>query len=258
MMGTIFVLLEVDVNGCAIYRLPKDNFLVEIQSESCRNNNDGVINITVKEELDYSITIVGNGINETDNFRATYSLTSVPAGTYQVCIVGLSDTVTYEEYCFEVVVTEPEPLSVYAKMSIDGKQVVLDVKGSDFYTIELNGLVQQTSRSEVTLNLKNGTNILKVYTNIPCQGVYEEEFFVADRAILFPNPIEDIATLFFGAVVERVTIGIYSIDGALVQTMDQMVKERQMQLDFSGLSAGIYILKYNTANSNGTFKVIKK
>jgi subtilisin-like proprotein convertase family protein len=250
--------LEVDVNGCAIYRLPKDNFLVEIQSESCRNNNDGVINITAKEVVDYSITVVGNGTNVADDFTTTYSLASLPAGTFQVCIVGVSDSITYEEYCFEVVVTEPEPLSVYSKISIDGKQVVLDLEGSELYTIELNGVVQQTSKSEVTLDLKNGTNILKVYTNIPCQGVFEEELFVADRAILYPNPIEDNATLFFGAVVERASIKIYGMQGAFVLARDFQVEGREMQLNLGGLPSGIYVLEYKTSNSKGTFKVIKK
>ena len=154
--------------------------------------------------------------------------------------------------------TEPEPLSVYSKISIDGKQLVLDLEGSDLYTIELNGLVQQTSKSEVTLDLKNGTNIIKVYTNIPCQGVYEEELFVADRAILHPNPVVNEATLFFGAMVERVTIRIYTVQGVLVQSFDYLVEGRETQLDLNGLSSGIYILKYSTTNSKGTFKVIKK
>ena len=250
--------LEVDVNGCAIYRLPKDNFLVEIQSESCRNNNDGAINITAEQALDYAITIVGNGINEADNFTTTYGLATLPAGTFQVCIVGASETVTYEEYCFEVVVAEPDPLSVYSKISADGKQVTLDLEGSELYSIELNGLVQQTSKSEVTLDLKNGTNILKVYTNIPCQGVYEEELFVAANAILYPNPVVDRATLFFGAIMERATVRIYSLDGTLVQAVDQEVAGRQMQIDLSGLATGIYILTYDSAKSKGTYKVIKK
>ncbi|MEB8346577.1 M12 family metallo-peptidase [Flavobacteriaceae bacterium KMM 6898] len=250
--------LEVDVNGCAIYRLPKDNFLVELQSESCRNNNDGAINITAQEVLDYSITVDGNGTNVSDNFTATYSLISLPAGTFQVCIVGVSDSITYEEYCFEVVVTEPEPLSVFAKISTDGKQVVLDLEGSELYTIELNGVVQQSSKSEVTLDLKNGTNTLKVYTNIPCQGVFEKEVFVADRPILYPNPIEDNATLFFGAVVEHASIKIYSMQGALVLVQDFQVAGREMQLDLSRLPSGIYLLEYNTDNSKGTFKVIKR
>ncbi|MET7029557.1 reprolysin-like metallopeptidase [Sediminicola luteus] len=250
--------LEVDVNGCAIYRLPKDNFLVEIQSESCRNNNDGAINITAEQTLDYAITIVGNGINEADNFTTTYGLATLPAGTFQVCIVGASDTVTYEEYCFEVVVAEPDPLSVYSKISADGTQVTLDLEGSELYSIELNGVVQQTSKSEVTLDLKNGTNILKVFTNIPCQGVYEEELFVAANAVLYPNPVVDRATLFFGAVMERATVRIYSLDGTLVQAVDQEVVGRQMQIDLSGLATGIYILTYDSAKSKGTYKVIKK
>ncbi|MEB8327942.1 M12 family metallo-peptidase [Flavobacteriaceae bacterium KMM 6897] len=250
--------LEVDVNGCAIYRLPKDNFLVELQSESCRNNNDGAINITAQEVLDYSIMVVGNSTNVSDNFTATYSLISLPAGTFQVCIVGVSDSITYEEYCFEVVVTEPEPLSVFAKISTDGKQVVLDLEGSELYTIELNGVVQQSSKSEVTLDLKNGTNTFKVYTNIPCQGVFEKEIFVADRAILYPNPIEDNATLFFGAVVEHASIKIYSMQGALLLAQDFQVEGREMQLDLGRLPSGIYLLEYNTDNSKGTFKVIKR
>ena len=155
-------------------------------------------------------------------------------------------------------VAEPDPLSVYSKISADGKQVTLDLEGSALYSIELNGVVLQTSKSEVTLDLKNGTNILKVYTNIPCQGVYEEELFVAANAVLYPNPVVDRATLFFGAVMERATIRIYSLDGTLVRSMDQVVTGRQMQIDLIGLASGIYILTYDTEKSKGTYKVIKK
>ncbi|MEJ1223148.1 reprolysin-like metallopeptidase [Sediminicola sp. 1XM1-17] len=249
---------EVDVNGCAIYRLPKDNFLVEVQSESCRNNNDGSIVITAKEALDYSITVVGNGINEADNFTALYNLDTLPAGTFQVCIVGSSGTITYEEYCFEIVVAEPVPLSVFAKITTDGRQVELNLAGSNLYNIELNGEVQQTTKSEITLDLKNGLNTLKIYTNIPCQGVYEEDLFVADKAILYPNPVEDSATLFFGAMVERVFVQVYNVQGTLVMKRMQRVGDREMHLDFTGLSTGVYILKYDAGTNRGAFKVIKR
>ncbi|MWD31066.1 hypothetical protein E0K89_026910, partial [Aquicoccus sp. SCR17] len=35
--------VEVDTNGCAVYRFAADNFEVEITSETCRSNNDGSV-----------------------------------------------------------------------------------------------------------------------------------------------------------------------------------------------------------------------
>jgi len=47
--------VEVDVNGCAIYRFASDNFNIKVQSESCRNNDDGSIEI---EAIDDAIMLV--------------------------------------------------------------------------------------------------------------------------------------------------------------------------------------------------------
>src|SRR5690606_7795019 len=142
----------VDLNGCAVYILPTDNFEVEINSESCSNQNNGSIRVVAGINMDYDLSLNGNGINERSNFTNFFFREGLTAGTYEICIVGMEGDKVYEPYCFEAIVTEPSPLSVTSKLTGTGNQTVLNLEGSDFYNIELNGIVTQTKSSSITLD----------------------------------------------------------------------------------------------------------
>src|SRR5690606_8417377 len=49
--------IEVDVHGCPVYRFLPDNFSIDIQSESCRDGNDGSVQIVATAPLDYTATL---------------------------------------------------------------------------------------------------------------------------------------------------------------------------------------------------------
>ena len=92
-LGTV-----VDVDGCEVFTLPSNNFILQILSETCRSSNNGVINVTTVANLDYSITITGNNVNITGDFNTTYQANNLEAGDYTVCftVAGQAD---YEQ-CF--------------------------------------------------------------------------------------------------------------------------------------------------------------
>ncbi len=249
---------EVDVTGCAVYKFPTNNFSVQLNSESCRNSDDGSISISAMQTLDYEITISGIGVNVTDDFTNTFALEDLRSGTYTVCIGGTDGTLVYEEHCFEAIITQPDILNVSSKTSFDGKLTVLTLQGADLYNIELNGVVIQTSDPEITISLKNGNNSLKVFSNLPCQGVYEENIFLSDKPIVYPNPVVDIAKVFFGAFIEEVAVEIYTIDGRLVLAQNYQVNGTEFPLDFSRYPSGIYYVKINGNTMKGTSKVIKQ
>ncbi len=251
--------VEVNTDGCPVYRFPADNFSVAIQSESCRNNNDGAIQITVADEtIDYTVSVSGNGADTSMDFTSSYVLEDLMAGRYNVCITGTDGTIVYEEYCFETVIHEPEPLGVSSKMSVGNKQVILAMTGASLYNIELNGVLIQTEKLEITLDLKNGTNILKVYTNLSCQGTYEEQFFVSGKPIIYPNPLLDRAKAFLGADVKEIEVAVYASNGQPVSTKTYAVNGGEIELDFTGLPSGIYFISFNGKNVKGTYKVIKR
>lgn len=248
---------EVDSNGCPVFRFPNNNFSVALQSTSCRGKNDGTIQITPVLPLDYEIAITGNGVNMTDSFTTSFTLDDLEPGTYDICIGGSDGTFVYVAHCFEAVISEPPPLSVSSKTSVDGKQAILTLQGADLYYIELNGELIQTGEAEITLNLKNGSNTLKISTGLICQGIYEEQLFYSDKPKVYPNPFVDFTNLFLGVDVAGVTVALYAPDGSLIQRRRYQVNGNGMTLDFTALPSGIYFIKYEGPNLKGTVKVIR-
>ncbi|WP_373518068.1 reprolysin-like metallopeptidase [Pricia sp.] len=251
---------EVDTSGCPVYRFPNDNFSVSVESLSCRNNGDGEITVEslLLTAVDYGITIAGSGTAITDTFTNAFTAPNLLAGIYTVCIDGSNGEIEYETYCFDVVVTEPEPLGVTLKIARSGNQVVLSIEGADAYTVELNGKTLRTEKSEITLDLSTGKNVVKVSTDQICQGVYEDQFFISTGPTAFPNPLASATRLFLGAVEVQLTIAVFSADGQLVKEDTYTPNGNQVDLDFTGLPPGVYIVKFEGENTKGTTKVIKR
>ena len=249
---------EVDASGCPIYRFPNENFSISIESESCRDNNDGQIQISPKTILDYEVAITGVGVNITQTFADTYVLTGLSAGAYSVCINGTDGTIVYEEYCFEVVISEPELLGVNFRTSLDGTQLTVSLEGSDSYNLELNGQLLRIEESEVVLDLMNGVNFVRVSTNLSCQGIVEEQFVLATEPIVSPNPVTDFADVFFGNVQDEVVIRIFGADGRFISGETRTINGSQMQLDMTLLATGLYYVQFEGSSTKGTVKILKK
>jgi len=247
----------VNSSGCPIAIFPQDNFSLTVQSESCRNNNNGFIKVDAATTLNYEITTVGAGVDTTENFTDTYTISELSAGTYDICIIATDGTLTYQEQCFEVLVTEPEALGVSSKTSIDGKSVLLNLQGADTYIIELNGKSTRTNLSEISLDLRQDINTLKVYTDLTCQGIYEETFFNSSKPIVSPNPTTNQTTIFLSGVQDEVNVEIFSEDGRLIRRDRHTVTSNEVELDLTALPTGIYYIRFEGSNIKGTSKVIK-
>lgn len=248
----------VDSSGCPVFLFPSDAFSVQLQSESCRSSNDGVITVDAGQALDYMIQVTGNGVNVTDNFSTTFTLGDLAAGSYTVCINATDGTIVYEERCFEAVVSEPEPLGVSSKVSLATRVVELDLTGGQLYNIEFNGTLTQTQASKIALDLKEGSNTLKVSTSLPCQGTYEEQFFVSEGPVIYPNPFVDLVKVSFGSEVDLVRGEVFSADGRLLQGRSYPVNGLEMELDLSALPAGLYHLRLEGKNIRKTVKLLKR
>ena len=249
---------EVDASGCAIYRFTNQNFSISLESETCRSNNDGKITITPKVGLSYEVTVTGVGVNETQGFTNTFQLSDLSSGTYSVCINGTDGTINYEAFCTQVVISEPDPLGVSSKVSTDGTTLTLNLSGSDFYNLELNGAVVQTQESSITLDLKNGINVLKVFTDIPCQGVYNEQFVLSEEPIVYPNPFTDVVGVYFGGAGSNVMMRIFASDGRFIKSMMIQIDVNGSQIDLGALADGMYFVQFKGDGIKGTAKIIKK
>ena len=249
---------EVDVTGCPVYRFNQDNFALSINSESCRGNNDGSIDITTVQSLDYSITVSGPGTNLNDNFTNNYSLSSLGAGAYQICISGTDGNITYETLCFEAVISEPEPIDVNAVISPDGTDLILNLGGADYFNIELNGSLIRTSEPQVSLKLNNGPNTLRVTGDLPCQGQFEETYFLGDRTILSPNPVEIEFSIFLVEPQDNLQVFVFDIQGRLFKRFNYNNTLNQVDLDASGWPSGMYFISLQGESFSETHKMIKR
>ena len=247
---------EVDLTGCPIYRFASDNFVISATSESCRTENNGTITIETATSLDHTVNISGNGDVFNQSFLTSYTQADLSAGTYTVCIDAVDGDRDYEEICFDVVISEPEAISVVASQSIDQQSLSLNLSGSEIYTIELNGIATQTRASEFTVALQKGNNLLKVTGALSCQGVYEEQFFVASGISLYPNPTSSVVHVLMEDGGE-VDIAVYALDGRLV-LREQLIRQPETEIDLTELPAGTYIIRINGETTNGTHKIIKQ
>jgi len=248
----------VDTNGCQVLLFPENNFSLSAESESCRTSNDGEIIINTTTSLNYEVNVTGGGVNVTENFTDSQTISGLAAGTYIVCITATEGALNYLEQCFDVIITEPESLGVSSKISLDGNSVVLSLLGSEFYNIELNGELMRTGQKEIALDLKKGVNTLKVTTDVACQGIHEEVLFNSAEAVIFPNPTTGLSTIFLSEKVENIRIEIFAEDGRFIKSEYKIIDGTEAQLDFIGLSSGIYFVRFESDTIKGTSKVIKR
>ena len=249
----------VDTSGCPLNNFPVNNFTVSIQSESCRIADDGALQlIAFDESIAYSATLSGIGFEETLDFGSGAEFTNLSAGMYQLCINGSNETTTFSEQCFDITVEEPESLSVLSDLLVDGSSVRLQLSGGQLYNITLNGLVQQTLRDEITLELRPGLNELKVTTGVLCQGIFEERFFVGNTAVIAPNPANDLVKIGIPFEDGKVEVYVFAVDGKLISTSTAELRDTTFDFDTSYLRTGTYFMVLQTLERRQTLKLVKQ
>ncbi len=226
--------------------------------ETCISSNNGGVEIVAQQSLDYTATLVGSGVNETENFMTAVSFTDLAAGSYTVCITVAGEP-GYEQ-CFDLIVDEPEDLSVLSKVDAGLKQVTLSLSGGDLYYIELNGEIHATSERQITLELSPAYNELKVTTDKNCQGEYREEIVFSDKILAYPNPVtEGNLTLYMGQTMALdVTISLHSYTGRQLFSGSYPVVNNRVELNLGNINSGSYILSVKTKTAIHNHKIIKR
>ena len=248
--------IDVDLFGCPYLVLPNDNFTVLITGETCLNNNDGKINIVTSEYYNYTITLKGVDFNKEYHFTNEIDILNLLAGSYEMCIT-IEEQPNYIS-CYDVVISQPEPLEVLTNKSVDGKSVSINMSGSSSYNVNFNGLKFNTSDSSLTLSLQDGENNIKIGTGIECQGVHEETILMSNTVFVYPNPFRDKLNLYIGNT-DSISINIYSYLGQLIYSKtSNNQKSNKVDIDTSSFGKGLYIISVQTESLFSTFKIVKK
>ncbi len=251
--------VKVDVNGCEVFTMPVSNFKVEVAKTTCIGNSDGMINLSVEDAtVDYTVTITGKDNVTITGDSKTASVSGLAKGTYTVCF-KVDGQSSYEQ-CFDVVVGEPEKLNAFVSVDEDDKKVSITMSGSNVYNVEINGKRSTVSSSSFTTELDTGLSIIKVYTDLECQGSIEQKVFVSEDIHYYPNPTDNDVKVHVGGKDQQVKVSVFTTAGALVYTQEQTIEDitRKTQIDLSKQQTGTYVVVMESKTVRKTFKIIRE
>jgi hypothetical protein len=244
-----------------IYNLDSSTFKVQVESASCIGKNTGKISATIlNTNYAYKVSVTGlNNYSTTQDIAlgtGTWSSAGLAKGKYTVCFAIASEP--NQKQCFEVEVTEPSPLSVYAKVDNSTGIVNLALLGSQTYIVSVNGKATTVTSSNFNTVLPAGLNTISVTTDKDCQGIYNQEIFISEKAFIYPNPTFGVLHLFVGGQDNSIAYSLNDLSGATIQQSNLTVgATREVIVDLSGVSQGSYIITIHSKTVSQSFKVIK-
>ena len=244
--------------------IANDTFTLFYTDEVCRSSNNGVIDLTIKGEwgdfpftVDVTSNVSGFSFDPVIIQDSNWNLSDLKAGLYEVCLTN--DLFPNFKQCYDLNIQEPIDLSVLVGINRDNREINLNLSGSSSYNILFNGLNFKTSSSELNLDLKPGVNTIKVSTNLECQGVFEETIFISEEILLSPNPASNESKLWVGGNDNDINMTLFDVTGRIIWTKEDKVPyTRSLNVPFSDIKSGIYILQVESETVNKSIKVIKE
>jgi hypothetical protein len=252
--------VTVDVNGCEVFDLPLDNNKVSVTSASCIGNTDGSIGISIEDaSYNYTVTVTGKDDPITlGGETKTASVTGLGTGAYTVCF-KVDGQDAYEQ-CFEVNIAEPKALSAFIDVDNDNRTTSIQLSGSSNYNVEVNGQRYDVKGDRFTTNLPTGLSIIKISTDLDCQGIIEREVFISEDIHYYPNPTQTDVNVHVSGEDTMVQVSVFSEKGDLIYTREQQIQDfsRKTNIDLSRQITGTYIVVMDGPTVRKTFKIVKK
>ena len=252
---------KVNTVGCVVFELPANNNTVEVSMSSCIGGNDGSLKLSVVDNsYNYNINISGSNFGQTTGITGenkTASVSGLAKGTYSVCfkVDGQAD---YEQ-CFEVFIGEPKALSAFIDIDNDKRTTSIQLAGSKSYNIEVNGQRFDVKDNSFNTTLPTGLSIIKISTDLDCQGIIEREIFISEDIFYYPNPTRGEVDVFVNGEDKGVKMSVFTTKGDLVFTRDQNILDsRKTELDLTGVPAGTYLVTLEGQTVRKTFKIVKR
>ncbi|AUC21125.1 hypothetical protein BTO15_02890 [Polaribacter sejongensis] len=240
-----YTIVVIDVN----------NVSVQTTSETCVNENDGIITVDVSQtSLDYNVTLSSSASTSTSSIVGSSKIFSdLSPGIYEVCV----ETVQQDfRQCYEVEIVESQPISLKASASKTSKiySFAIDEGTAPFSVFLNNKLLRTSSEKSFDIELNEG-GLLEVKTAKDCEGVFKTTI---DAVILLQNPVVNSIELLLPLGIEgdRIETLIFDINGKLVFKQMVNVQGNSMSIPFQQFEKGIYILKLPIAAK--PIKILKK
>lgn len=249
----------VDIDGCEVFSLPPNNFSIQTLGESCTSQDNGQILISAAETLNYSAELSQGGSSlANQNFEQETSFTGLPAGTYELCleVSGQSDY----RACYTLEISEPEALSVSAKVVNLTSQINLELDGAKTYLIYLNDKLYQTSDSRINLPLETEVTELRVVSELECQGEFRQLINLSSIPLVSPNPIAsgNLEVLLPDSEITSVNVSLHSLEGQQLIYRKAPLMNGKLILNMDMYPVGIYLLNIKQGDQLYNYKIIKK
>ncbi|SOD12039.1 FG-GAP-like repeat-containing protein [Pedobacter xixiisoli] len=239
-------------------QLPPNHFKITTTGISCKGMNNGSIQIKVANHsyLNFQVK-VSQGSDTTFhriNDLLPLNVNDLAAGKYHICI-KVDGHSTFER-CSDVVISEPSLIKLVTAVNPTRDEVKLMLTGSTTYHVSINGVQKTTSDSTLVLPLQKGENLIKVSSDLTCQGVIEHKLYVGDLLTLYPNPVRDkLKVVWNGASPNQNSIvEIFDING---RRKYKTTYSEKLEIGVASWQVGTYILKFTSGKKTETVNFIK-
>lgn len=236
-----------------------NNFQITKYNTSCVDKNNGRIEISAIADFSYRVVVLGpNGYQNNRTFSANgLRLSNLSSGDYSLCISSPEDPSF--EVCYTASIGQPEPFSVSAKILANSQELQLEVTGADSYRVSLNDKTfTVTQKTQQRFPLEKGVTALKVIAEGSCSAVYTQRLYLADKALVYPNPTKGDVKILAGGNYPKAQVQIYTVSGEIryeaIHRFD--TAEREISLDVSGYPAGLYFIRLIHAQGEESLKLI--
>jgi uncharacterized protein (DUF1501 family) len=252
---------KVDINGCEVFSMPVNNYALQMLATTCPGMSNGAMKIDfIDKKYNYVLDVKGpSNFAQTlkSSAGASQLLEKLAIGNYQLTITIEGQKNYTQRFDFQI--TEPASLIVQSVLRADNSIVELALSGAKQYYIQLNQKIYEVQSEIWSATLEKGPNRIKVWTEQACQGNFYKEIFQSEQIRCFPNPCENDLNIFVGGQDREVQIVLFNLNGSQVVSKQlQPDGNREVKLNLSALSTGIYLVHVIGNTVNQQAKIVKK
>ena len=112
-------------------------------------------------------------------------------------------------------------------MDNDNRTTSIQLSGSSSYNVEVNGQRFDVKGDRFTTSLPSGLSIIKISTDLDCQGIIEREIFISEDILYYPNPTQRDVNVHVIGEDTMVQVSVFSEKGDLIYTREQQIQDFQ-------------------------------